>query len=164
MTSRVGWGFDAHRLDGEPPLKLGGVLVSETAGVSATSDGDVVAHAVTDAVLGACVLGDMGAYFPSDDPAMNGVDSMSLLRRAQTMAAANGWRVAHADVTVIAEEVRVAPHREAIVANLTDVLAADEGSVSVKATSTDGLGFVGAGQGIAVVAVVTVEAVPNIDT
>jgi 2-C-methyl-D-erythritol 2,4-cyclodiphosphate synthase len=164
VTSRVGWGFDAHRLDGEPPLKLGGVLVSETAGVSATSDGDVVAHAVTDAVLGACVLGDMGSYFPSNDPAMSGVDSMSLLRRAQTMAAADGWRVAHADVTVIAEEVRVAPHRAAIVANLTDVLAADEGSVSVKATSTDGLGFVGAGQGIAVVAVVTVEAVPNIDT
>lgn len=162
MTSRVGWGFDAHRLDGEPPLKLGGVVVSESVGVSATSDGDVVAHAVTDAVMGACVLGDIGEYFPSDDPAMEGVDSMYLLGQAQAMAAGDGWQVAHADVTVIAEEVRVAPHREAIVANLTEALAADPGTVSVKATSTDGLGFVGAGHGIAVVAVVTVEVIPNI--
>lgn len=163
MTGRVGWGFDAHRLDGEPPLKLGGVVVSDSVGVSATSDGDVLAHAVTDAVMGACVLGDMGEHFPSEDPTMDRVDSMSLLRRAQKMAASIGWRVAHADVTVIAEDVRIAPHREAIVASLTDALAADEGAVSVKATSTDGLGFVGVGDGIAVVAVVTVEALPNID-
>ena len=113
--------------------------------------------------MGACVLGDIGEYFPSDDPAMRGVDSMHLLGRAQAMAASDGWRIVHADVTVIAEEVRVAPHREAIVANLTDVLVADYGTVSVKATSTDGLGFVGAGNGIAVVAVVTIEAIPNID-
>lgn len=163
MTSRVGWGFDAHRLDGEPPLKLGGVVVSDSVGVSATSDGDVLAHAVIDALMGACVLGDIGEYFPSHDPAMDGVDSMYLLGKAQAMAEADGWRVAHADVTVISEQVRVAPHREAIVASLTEVLAADLGTVSVKATSTDGLGFVGAGQGIVVAAVVTVEALSNID-
>lgn len=164
MTSRVGWGFDAHRLDGDPPLKLGGVVVSETVGVTATSDGDVVAHALTDAVMGACVLGDIGSHFPSDDPTMSGVDSMFLLRQAATMAVARGWRVAHVDVTVVAEDVRVSPHREAIVASLIDALAALEGSVSVKATSTDGLGFVGSGEGLAAVAVVTVEALPNIDS
>ena len=164
MTSRVGWGFDAHRLDGDPPLKLGGVIVSDSHGVSATSDGDVLAHAVTDAVMGACVLGDIGSHFPSDDPAMSGVDSMFLLRQAATMAVAQGWRVSHVDVTVIAQEVRVAPHRNEIVASLTDALAAEEGSVSVKATTTDGLGFVGSGEGLAAVAVVTVEALPNIDS
>jgi 2-C-methyl-D-erythritol 2,4-cyclodiphosphate synthase len=138
------------------------VVVSESQGVSATSDGDVLAHALTDAVLGACVLGDLGEHFPSDDPAMSGADSMSLLRQVQELAAGGGWRVAHADVTVIAEKIRVAPHRDAIVANLTGALAADEGTVSVKATTTDGLGFVGAGEGLAAVAVVTLEALPNI--
>jgi 2-C-methyl-D-erythritol 2,4-cyclodiphosphate synthase len=154
--NRVGWGFDAHRLDGEPPLKLGGVVVSETHGVTATSDGDVLAHAVTDAVMGACALGDIGEHFPSHDPSMAGVDSIFLLRQAATMATAAGWRVAHVDVTVVVEEVRVSPHRAAIVANLADALAADPGAVSVKATTTDGLGFVGRGEGLAAVAVVTV--------
>jgi 2-C-methyl-D-erythritol 2,4-cyclodiphosphate synthase len=144
-------------------LILGGVIVSESHGVSATSDGDVLAHAVTDAVMGACVLGDIGEHFPSDDPDMKGVDSMSLLRRTQELAAERGWRIAHADVTVIAQEVRVAPHRVAIAASLTDALGAEAGTVSVKATTTDGLGFVGTGAGLAAVAVVTVEALPNID-
>lgn len=157
--ARVGWGFDAHRLDGDPPLKLGGVVVSETVGVSATSDGDVLCHAVTDALMGACVLGDIGDHFPSDDPAMAGVDSVFLLRQAATMATAAGWGVSHVDVTVIAEEVRVAPHRSEIAVNLADAMAAPPGSVSVKATTTDGLGFVGSGEGIAAVALVTVEAV-----
>lgn len=157
MTSRVGWGFDAHRLDGEPPLKLGGVLVSDSHGVTATSDGDVVAHALTDALLGACVLGDIGTHFPSDDPAMSDIDSMFLLRQAATMAVAGGWRVAHADVTVVVEEIRIDPHREAMVASLTDALGAESGSVSVKATTTDGLGFIGSGEGLAAVAVVTVH-------
>ena len=158
MTFRVGWGFDAHRLDGPPPLKLGGVIVSESHGVTATSDGDVLAHALTDAVLGACVLGDIGTHFPSDDPAMSDIDSMFLLREAATMAEAKGWRIAHADVTVVAEEVRIGPHRDEIVTSVTDALGVEGRAVSVKATSTDGLGFVGSGEGIAVVAVVTVRA------
>lgn len=158
----MGWGFDAHRLDGEPPLKLGGVVVSDEVGVSATSDGDLVAHAVTDALMGACVLGDIGEHFPSDDPMMEGVDSMFLLRQAATMAVAAGWKVSHLDVTVVAEEIMMAPHREALRENLADALAASLQTVSVKATSTDGLGFIGEGEGIAAVAVVTVEALPNI--
>jgi 2-C-methyl-D-erythritol 2,4-cyclodiphosphate synthase len=154
--TRVGWGFDAHRLDGEPPLKLGGIVVSDQHGVSATSDGDVLAHAITDALMGACVLGDIGEHFPSEDPLMSGVDSMFLLRQAATMATAGGWRVSHVDATVVAEHVKVAPHRAGIVAKLADAMAVDARDVSVKATTTDGLGFIGKGEGLAAVAVVTV--------
>ena len=157
-STRVGWGFDAHRLDGEPPLKLGGVVVSDSLGVSATSDGDVLAHAVTDALLGACVLGDLGEHFPSDDPTSTAADSMSLLRRAVAMAADAGWKAAHVDATVVAESIRVAPHRARIIAGLGEALSLADGAVSVKATSTDGLGFVGRGDGLAVVAVLTVVA------
>lgn len=155
-VSRVGWGFDAHRLDGDPPLKLGGVIVSESDGVSATSDGDLVAHAVTDALLGACVLGDIGEHFPSSDPGLAEADSMGLLRRATTLATASGWRVAHLDVTVVAQSVRVSPHRGAIRQGLADALDVSVDVVSVKATTTDGLGFTGTGKGVAAVAVVTV--------
>jgi 2-C-methyl-D-erythritol 2,4-cyclodiphosphate synthase len=158
--TRVGWGFDAHPLDGDPPLRLGGVVVSDTLGVSATSDGDVLAHAVADAVLGAAVLGDVGEHFSSDDPANRGADSMELLRRVVELARDAGWSVAHADVTMVVEEVRVAPYREAIRAGLAAALGADPGSVSVKATTTDGLGFLGRGEGLAAVAVVTMGALP----
>jgi 2-C-methyl-D-erythritol 2,4-cyclodiphosphate synthase len=159
-VSRVGWGFDAHRLDGNPPLKLGGVVVSDSTGVSATSDGDVLAHAVTDALLGACVLGDLGTHFPSDHPASVDADSMELLQRIVAMATGAGWQASHVDVTVVAETVRVSHHRDEITANLAGVLGLDVTGVSVKATTTDGLGFIGRGEGIAAVAVVTVEPVP----
>lgn len=155
--TRVGWGFDAHRLDGDPPLRLAGEVVSDSIGVSATSDGDVLAHAVTDALLGACVLGDVGMHFPSDDPNMARVDSMSLLRQAAAMATAAGWIVVHLDVTVIAQEIRIAPHREEMIGHLVEVLAVPSDAVSVKATTTDGLGFIGSGEGLAVVAVITVS-------
>ncbi|HEU4895220.1 MAG TPA: 2-C-methyl-D-erythritol 2,4-cyclodiphosphate synthase [Acidimicrobiia bacterium] len=154
-STRVGWGFDAHRLDGEPPLRLGGVIVSDAVGVSATSDGDVLAHAVTDALLGACALGDLGEHFPSDDPASVGADSMDLLRRAVAMAAEAGWAAAHVDATVVVETIRIAPHRREIVSSLGEALSLSPGAISVKATSTDGLGFVGRGEGLAATALVT---------
>jgi len=156
---RVGWGFDAHSFNDEPPLVLGGVTVSLDQGVSATSDGDVLAHAVTDAVLGAAVMGDIGDHFPSDDPESAGADSMAMLRKAATLALASGWKVAHVDATVVAEGVRVAPHRDAIRDELAGALGASREAVSVKATTTDGLGFTGRGEGIASLAVVTLEAV-----
>ena len=158
--SRVGWGFDAHRLDGDPPLLFGGVAVSEHIGVSATSDGDLVAHAVTDAILGAAVLGDLGEHFPSDDEASIDANSMFFVRQAATMAMAAGWMVTHVDVTVVAEGVRVAPHRDEFRASLADAVGAPVAAVSVKATTTDGLGFIGRGEGIGAVAVVTVTALP----
>ena len=158
---RVGWGYDAHRLDGEPPLKLGGVVVSDADGVTATSDGDVVAHAVTDALLGACGLGDMGTHFPSGDPAMAGADSMNLLRKTVGLALESGWRPAHVDITVVVESVKIAPHRPEIAGGLAEALELAAEAVSVKATTTDGLGFVGRGEGIAAMAVLTVVSVRN---
>lgn len=154
--SRVGWGFDAHRLNGEPPVKLGGVVVSGDLGVTATSDGDVVAHAVADALLGACALGDIGELFPSDDPSAADADSMRLLGSVVVVAADAGWRPAHVDVTVVSESVRISPHRDAMVAGLAEILGLSEDSVSVKATTTDGLGFIGRDEGLAAVAVMTV--------
>ncbi|MEA1903457.1 MAG: 2-C-methyl-D-erythritol 2,4-cyclodiphosphate synthase [Actinomycetota bacterium] len=156
--SRVGWGFDAHALNDKPPLIIGGTVTSDSVGVEATSDGDVLAHAVTDALLGACVLGDIGQHFPSSDPALTDADSMVFVRQAATMALASGWRVSHLDATVVAESVKIAPHRDAMREKLADALGVDLGVVSVKATTTDGLGFVGRGEGLAAVAVVTVEA------
>ncbi len=157
---RVGWGFDTHRLGGDPPILLGGVVVSETEGVVATSDGDLLAHAVTDALMGACVLGDLGEHFPSDDPASEDADSMFLLRHAATMALASGWHADHIDVTVVAETVRVSPHRTKIREKLASALDMSVEAVSVKATTTDGLGLIGSGEGIAAFAVVTVRATP----
>ena len=156
--TRVGWGFDAHPLDGEPPLIVGGVSVSDAIGVSATSDGDVLAHAVTDAVLGACVLSDIGEHFPSDDPTLADADSLDLLGQAAVMAVAAGWRIEHVDSTVVVEGVPIAPHRSEIRANLARILGIVPDLVSVKATTTDGLGFVGRGEGLAAVAVVTISA------
>jgi 2-C-methyl-D-erythritol 2,4-cyclodiphosphate synthase len=157
---RVGWGFDAHRLDDDPPLILGGVVVSESVGVRATSDGDVLAHAVTDALLGACALADIGEHFPSGDAAFEGADSIHLLRRAADMAHDAGWQVSHVDATVVLEKLRIAPHRDEMRANLARALGVGTGAVSVKATSTDGLGFIGRGEGLAAMAVVTVTALP----
>ena len=158
VGTRVGWGFDAHPLDGEPPLIVGGVSVSDTIGVSATSDGDVLAHAVTDAVLGACVLSDIGEHFPSSDPTLAGADSLDLLGQAAVMAVAAGWQIEHVDATVVVENVRIAPHRAEIRANLARALGIVPDLVSVKATTTDGLGFIGRGEGLAAVAVVTISA------
>jgi len=154
-TTRVGWGYDIHRLDGEPPLLLGGVVVSEELGVTATSDGDVLAHAVTDAVLGAAVAADIGSHFPSDDPASRGLDSLVMLEHAVALARESGWAVSHLDATIIAEKVRVAPHRDAIRERLASAMALDVGSISVKATTSDGLGPIGSGEGIAAVATLT---------
>ena len=151
---RVGWGYDAHRFATTPPLILAGVVVDESRGVDATSDGDVVAHAVVDAVLGAAGLGDIGDHFPSSDPRWEGADSMAMVRHAAMEAHTAGWYVAGCDVTVLAEVVRISPHKAAMRGNLVSRLGVTEtDSVSVKATTTDGLGFVGGDEGIVATAV-----------
>lgn len=149
---RVSWGFDAHRLVPSGSVRLGGVVVDGDRGVEATSDGDVLAHAVADAVLGLDSRGDLGEFFPSSDPQWVDADSMELLR---AVVAGVTSSIQFVDVTVIAEEVRVSPHRQAIRKNLAAALEIPVERVSVKATSTDGLGFVGRGEGLAAVAVVT---------
>ena len=150
---RVSWGFDAHRLGGQPPVLLAGVVVDADRGVLATSDGDLVAHAVADALLGVAGLGDLGSHFPSSDPRWEGADSMDLLRSVVAMCPE--LKVSYVDVTVIAQDVRVAPHRAAIRDALAGVLGVPGELVSVKATTTDGMGAIGAGEGIAATAVVT---------
>lgn len=153
---RVSWGFDVHRFGGRPPVVLAGVVVDAERGVEATSDGDLVAHAVADALLAVAGLGDIGAHFPSSDPQWAGADSMDVLARVVAMC--SDVRLSFVDVTVIAQDVRIAPHREAMRANLTAVLGVEIESVAVKATTTDRLGAIGAGEGLAAVAVVTAEA------
>ena len=150
---RVGWGCDVHRFGGPGPTLLGGVVVDAERGVEATSDGDVLAHATADALLGAAALGDLGALFPSGDPRWRGGDSMALLAEVAARVGAAGYRVTSLDATVVAERVRVAPHREAIRLRLAGVLGVDPRAVSVKATSTDGLGFLGGDEGLAAVVV-----------
>ena len=150
---RVGWGFDAHRFGGPGRTLLAGLEVDDARGVEATSDGDVLAHAVADALLGGAALGDLGVLFPSVDPRWRGADSMVLLAEVTARVAAAGYRVSSLDATVVAERVRVAPHREAIRARLAGVLGVEIEAVSVKATSTDGLGFLGRDEGLAAVVV-----------
>jgi 2-C-methyl-D-erythritol 2,4-cyclodiphosphate synthase len=150
---RVGWGCDAHRFGGPGRTLLGGVVADDARGVEATSDGDVLAHAAADALLGAAALGDLGALFPSSDPRWRRADSMALLTEVVARVAAAGYRVSSVDATVVAERVRVSSHREAIRARLAAVLQVDAGAVSVKATSTDGLGFLGRDEGLAAVVV-----------
>ena len=152
---RVGWGFDVHPLTGDPPVVLGGVIVDTTLGVEATSDGDVAAHAVCDAVLGAANLGDIGMHFPSSDPRWHGTASLDFVRASVRMTRAAGVAVDFVDVTVVAQSIRVSPHRQAIRQGLSEALGIDPAAVSVKATTTDGLGLVGRGEGIAAMATVT---------
>ena len=151
---RVGLGFDAHRFGGKPPLVLGGVVVDVEEGLEATSDGDAAAHAVSDALLGAVGLGDMGTHFPSSDERWRGADSMVMLDTVVKLVRASGWWVNNVDLTIIAQSVRIDPHRQAMRMALSDVLETD--AVSVKATTTDTMGFTGRGEGLAALAVVTV--------
>jgi 2-C-methyl-D-erythritol 2,4-cyclodiphosphate synthase len=154
---RVGWGFDAHRFAAGGDVLMAGIVAEAGRGVDATSDGDVPAHAVADALLGAAALGDLGSLFPSSDTRWEGADSMALLADVVGRVEAAGFRVASLDVTVIAQTVRVAPHRDAIRDALAGVLGLDRGAVSVKATTTDGMGFLGADEGLAAVAVAVLE-------
>ena len=160
--TRIGNGFDAHRLGGTPPLKLAGVVVDTSQGLLATSDGDAVAHAVADALLGAASLGDVGELFPSGDERWRGADSMELLARVVELLGVEGMGVGNLDVTVIAERIRISPHRDLMRRRLATVLGTKTDRVSVKATTTDGMGFAGRGEGIAASAVVLLVPVPPV--
>ena len=150
---RVGTGFDAHAFEDGVPLVLGGVPIEHPRGLAGHSDGDVLAHALTDAVLGAAGLEDIGALFPSGDPGLAGADSVELLAQAWERVCATGWQLANADVVLIGEEPRLAPHRQEMRQRLAKALGADAELVAVRATTTDGLGFAGRGEGLAAQAV-----------
>jgi 2-C-methyl-D-erythritol 2,4-cyclodiphosphate synthase len=151
---RIGQGFDAHRLVEGRPLWLGGVRVPHARGLAGHSDGDVLLHAVASALLGALAEGDLGTAFPSSDEAWRGVASGELLARVAARLPARGLALGNLDATVIAEEPRLAPYREAMEERLATLLGAERARVSVKVTSTDRLGAIGRGEGIAAQAVV----------
>ena len=157
---RVGFGLDVHRLaPGSGPIRLCGVSVPAPFELIGTSDGDPALHAVIDALLGAAALGDIGRMFPSDDASFEGADSRDLLAAAREALVEAGYRAASVDVTVVSESVRVAAHRETMREVLAGLLGLDVNAVSVKATSTDGLGFLGSDDGLAAVAVASIAPV-----
>jgi 2-C-methyl-D-erythritol 2,4-cyclodiphosphate synthase len=149
---RTGLGIDTHRFAEGRKLILGGVEIPAERGLQGHSDADVLAHAITDAVLGAAALGDIGQHFPDTDPAFKDADSIALLREAVARVAAAGWRVEFVDATVILERPKLAPHRAAIMARLTEAVGAQ---VHVKATTGEKMGFVGREEGVAALAVAT---------
>ena len=154
---RVGIGIDAHAFAAGAPLVLGGVRIDHPRGLAGHSDGDVLAHALTDAVLGAAGLGDIGSLFPSGDPSLAGADSIGLLARAWAEVEEAGWRLVNAQVVLVGQEPRLAPHREAMRERLADALGVEPERVSVQATTTDELGFTGRGEGLAAQAVALLE-------
>lgn len=154
MPFRIGHGFDVHAFGGEGPVTLGGVKIPYEQGLLAHSDGDVVLHAVSDALLGAMALGDIGHHFPDTDAAFKGIDSRILLRKVFADVKALGYEVGNLDVTIMAQAPKMAPHIDAMRACLADDLVCGVSQVNVKATTTEKLGFVGRKEGIAVEAVV----------
>lgn len=150
---RVGTGFDAHAFEDGVPLTLGGIRIDHPRGLAGHSDGDVLAHALTDALLGAAGLEDIGALFPSTDAKLEGADSLQLLAEAWERVQAHGWKLANADVVLVGEEPRLAPHRDEMRRRLAAALDVDPELVAVRATTTDGLGFTGRGEGLAAQAV-----------
>ena len=154
---RVGQGYDVHRLVEGRRLILGGVEIPWEKGLLGHSDADVLTHALMDALLGAAALGDIGRLFPDKDPAYEGADSVELLRQVMRVLDEHGWRLGNADITVIAQRPKLAPHIPAMRRILAAAMGAEPGQVSVKATTEEGLGFPGEGLGIAAHAVVLIE-------
>ena len=154
---RVGHGYDVHRLVEGRRLILGGVEIPWEKGLLGHSDADVLTHALMDALLGAAALGDIGQLFPDKDPAYEGADSVALLRQVTRLLDEKGWRLGNADITVIAQRPKLAPHIPAMRRSQAAAMGAEPGQVSVKATTEEGLGFSGEGLGIAAHAVVLIE-------
>ena len=150
---RVGVGLDAHAFSDDAPLVLGGVDFPDERGLAGHSDGDVVAHALIDAILGAAGLGDIGGLFPSSDPQWLDASSTRLLQRAYEVVRGAGWALVNADCVLIGEQPRIAPVREAMQARLAGAMGVELDRVAVRATTTDGLGFAGRGEGLAAQAV-----------
>jgi 2-C-methyl-D-erythritol 2,4-cyclodiphosphate synthase len=150
---RVGIGYDAHALEEGVPLVLGGVLIDYPRGLAGHSDGDVIAHALIDAVLGAANLGDIGSLFPSGDERYRGASSLDLLRDAYRTVRDAGWELVNADCVLVGEEPRIGDVRAQMCVRLAGALGVEPARVAVRATTTDGLGFTGRGQGLAAQAV-----------
>jgi 2-C-methyl-D-erythritol 2,4-cyclodiphosphate synthase len=154
---RTGFGYDAHAFGGEGPIVMCGVQIEHQTGVIGTSDADVATHAVGDALLGAAALGDLGQHFPSVAESSIDADSLEMLSTCADLVRSDGYAISSVDVTIIVQEVRVSPHRDQMRANLSDAATIPIERVSVKATTTDHLGWIGRGEGLAAHAVVTIS-------
>jgi 2-C-methyl-D-erythritol 2,4-cyclodiphosphate synthase len=154
---RIGTGYDSHRFEEGRELVLGGVYIPDHAGLSGHSDGDAVAHAIIDAMLGAAAAGNVGSHFPSHDDEWKDADSMDLLARAAQILEAREYRVVNVDVAVICESPNIGPHAEAMRRRIGEVMRISSTSISIKGKSNDGMGWIGAGEGIAVHAVALIE-------
>ena len=154
MDLRVGQGFDAHRFGPGDAVMIGGVAIPHTQGIVAHSDGDVLIHAICDALLGAAALGDIGQHFPDTDPTLAGVDSRVLLQQTWSLVQASAWQLVNLDATVIAQAPRLSQYMPLIHDTLATILATKMDRVNMKATTTEQMGFTGRGEGIAAQAVV----------
>ena len=157
LVPRTGMGFDVHAFSGDGPVILGGLAIPHSRGLAGHSDADVVLHAITDALLGAAGLGDIGEHFPPSDPQWKGASSDRFLRHAVDLLLARGAVIDHIDCTIIAEEPKVGPHRSAMRDRIAGIAGLRPDQVSVKATTTDGLGFTGRREGIAAQAVANIR-------
>lgn len=157
MTVRIGQGLDVHAFMPGNHVMLGGVRIPHHSGIEGHSDGDVALHALCDALLGALALGDIGRYFPPGDAAWRGADSLDLLRRVFAMIQELGWSVGNVDLTIVCEEPKIAPHVQHMQKAIAAVLAIAVTAISVKATTTERLGFCGRGEGIAAMAIVLIQ-------
>lgn len=157
MNIRIGHGYDVHTFKAGDGLVLGGVKISFDKAFAAHSDGDVLLHALCDALLGAAALGDIGKHFPDTDPQFKGIDSRDLLRHVVGLLTSNGYRVGNVDTTIIAQAPKMAAHIKSMQENIAMDLNLEQGQVNVKATTTEKLGFAGRGEGIAVHAVALIE-------
>lgn len=158
---RVGMGYDVHRLVPERDLIIGGVKIPYEKGLLGHSDADVLLHAIMDALLGAAALGDIGKHFPDNDPAYKGADSLILLGRVGEILSEEGYVIENIDSTIIAQKPKMAPHIEQMRRNIADTLGLDISRVNVKATTEEGLGFTGTGEGISAQAVALIMSVEN---
>jgi 2-C-methyl-D-erythritol 2,4-cyclodiphosphate synthase len=155
VISRTGIGYDSHRFAPGSTMRLGGITIHDDVTLAGHSDGDAIAHAITDAVLGGAALGDIGEMFPDTEPSNRGRDSLEMLRLAVERVRSHGWQVAQVDVTVVAERPRLARHRDAMRAALAGALGVTPAAVSVKGKTNEGLGWIGRGEGLACFAVAT---------
>ncbi len=154
---RIGIGYDAHRLTRGRPLVLGGVEIPFEQGLEGWSDADVVVHAIIDALLGATALGDIGSYFPANDPAYEGISSIVLLDRTGNLLREHGWRISNIDATIVAERPPLHPYIDQMRQNISQALSISKSQVGIKATTTEGLGFTGREEGIATYAVALLD-------
>ena len=157
MDYRVGIGYDAHRFAEGRPLILGGVTVPHSKGLEGHSDADALCHAVSDAILGAAALGDMGKYFPDTDPKWKGADSLALLKECARMAKSKGWKIGNVDAVLVCQKPRLAPHLASMSRMIEQTLQVGPDRVNVKAKTTEGMGFEGREEGLSAQAVVMLE-------